>query len=146
PWPPLPGAGCSDEPMTRDFAIALAEPARSAQRPHVLAAPPRPRSGMVPRARLVRRLAALGETPIALLVAPAGYGKTTLLAEWAAADERPFGWLSLARRPAADALRAVLALTERDRGPEVLVVDDAQLAGPAGVRRLLEAAAALPEG
>jgi LuxR family transcriptional regulator, maltose regulon positive regulatory protein len=30
--------------------------------------------------------------------APAGYGKTTLLAQWAAADERPFGWVSLDNR------------------------------------------------
>src|SRR5690242_17243624 len=131
--------------MSRDFATAFAEPA-PALRPNARAAPPRPRTGMVPRTRLVRRLEALSDTPIALVVAPAGYGKTTLLAEWAAADERPFGWVSLARRPAADALRAVLALTERDHGPQVLVVDDAQLAGPAGIRRLLEAAAGLPEG
>ena len=30
--------------------------------------------------------------------APAGYGKTTLLAQWAAADERPFAWVSLDNR------------------------------------------------
>ena len=33
--------------------------------------------------------------PLALLVAPAGYGKTTALAEWAARDPRPFAWLVL---------------------------------------------------
>ena len=32
---------------------------------------------------------------MALLVAPAGYGKTTLLSEWDAQDERPFAWVSL---------------------------------------------------
>jgi LuxR family maltose regulon positive regulatory protein len=32
---------------------------------------------------------------LALLVAPAGYGKTTLLSEWDSRDERPFGWVTL---------------------------------------------------
>ena len=35
---------------------------------------------------------------IALLEAPAGYGKTTLLAEWAARETRPVAWASLAQR------------------------------------------------
>ena len=30
-----------------------------------------------------------------LLVAPAGYGKTTLLSEWAACDGRRFAWIDL---------------------------------------------------
>jgi LuxR family transcriptional regulator, maltose regulon positive regulatory protein len=51
--------------------------------------------GLVPRARLVARLAGAREVPLALVVAPAGYGKTTVLAEWAEADPRPFAWLSL---------------------------------------------------
>jgi len=33
--------------------------------------------------------------PLVAVVAPAGYGKTTLLAQWAAQDRRPFGWLSV---------------------------------------------------
>ncbi len=130
---------------TTALAVLEPPPARLDARA-ALAAPPRPRPGMVPRARLVGRLAALRRTPVALVVAPAGYGKTTLLAEWAAADPRPFGWLSLARRPADDALHAVLSLTERDDDPQVLVVDDAQAAEPAALRRLLDAAAGLPEG
>jgi LuxR family maltose regulon positive regulatory protein len=32
------------------------------------------------------------------VVAPAGYGKTTLLADWAEADPRPFAWVALDRR------------------------------------------------
>jgi LuxR family maltose regulon positive regulatory protein len=32
------------------------------------------------------------------VVAPGGYGKTTLLAQWAARDDRPFAWISLDRR------------------------------------------------
>ena len=47
--------------------------------------------------------------PLAVLVAPAGFGKTTLLCEWAARDPRPFAWVTLDARhddPAA-LLRAV---------------------------------------
>src|SRR6185503_11097420 len=44
--------------------------------------PPPHRDGLVPRPRLVRRLLAAPNVPLALLVAPAGYGKTTLLAQW----------------------------------------------------------------
>ena len=33
-----------------------------------------------------------------LVGAPAGYGKTTFLAQWADADERPFAWIGLDER------------------------------------------------
>jgi LuxR family maltose regulon positive regulatory protein len=52
----------------------------------------------VPRTALVNRLRAAGAFPIVLVVAPAGYGKTTLLAQWAARDVRPFAWISLDER------------------------------------------------
>ncbi|HKR98215.1 MAG TPA: hypothetical protein VJU79_01750, partial [Candidatus Dormibacteraeota bacterium] len=45
---------------------------------------------LVPRPQLVGRLIAARETPLVLLVAPAGYGKTTLVSEWAPHDSRPF--------------------------------------------------------
>jgi LuxR family maltose regulon positive regulatory protein len=53
------------------------------------------RPGLVSRAGLVNRLRATRTVRLATLVAPAGYGKTTLLAQWAARDERPFVWLSV---------------------------------------------------
>jgi LuxR family maltose regulon positive regulatory protein len=56
-------------------------------------APPQP--GLVPRPRLVRRLVEARHVPVVLLAAPAGYGKTTVLREWAACDERPFAWVTL---------------------------------------------------
>jgi LuxR family maltose regulon positive regulatory protein len=56
-------------------------------------APPRP--GLVSRQRLVRRLVEAHDQPVALIVAPAGYGKTTLLSEWAARDGRPFAWVTI---------------------------------------------------
>ncbi|MET0460072.1 MAG: hypothetical protein ABW195_12555, partial [Ilumatobacteraceae bacterium] len=56
----------------------------------------RPRSwpGHVPRRALVERLRA-ADGDVLWLTAPAGYGKTTMLAELAAADHRPCAWLSL---------------------------------------------------
>ena len=56
--------------------------------------PPRP-PGLVPRARLVRMLAEAHEVPVVVVVAPAGYGKTTVLSEWAERDPRPFAWIRL---------------------------------------------------
>jgi LuxR family transcriptional regulator, maltose regulon positive regulatory protein len=53
------------------------------------------RAGLVPRDRLVARLAAARDAPLALAVAPAGYGKTSVLAQWAAEDPRPFAWITL---------------------------------------------------
>jgi LuxR family maltose regulon positive regulatory protein len=52
----------------------------------------------VPRAVLLDHLEASTRTPVAAVLAPPGYGKTTLLAQWAARDPRPFGWLTLDRR------------------------------------------------
>jgi LuxR family transcriptional regulator, maltose regulon positive regulatory protein len=61
--------------------------------------PPRLRADLVPRPRLVERLRRGRETRLTLVCAPAGYGKTTLLGQWEAADRArtPFVWLSLDR-------------------------------------------------
>lgn len=45
--------------------------------------PPRPRQGALRRPALLARLDAALRHPLALLSAPAGFGKTTLLAQWA---------------------------------------------------------------
>ncbi len=52
-------------------------------------------SQLVPRPRLVARLRDAADSPLVILTAPAGYGKTTVLTEWAAEDERPFAWITL---------------------------------------------------
>jgi LuxR family transcriptional regulator, maltose regulon positive regulatory protein len=52
-------------------------------------------SGSVSRTALVNRLRAAGAFPLVLVVAPAGYGKTTLLSQWAHRDARPFAWVSV---------------------------------------------------
>jgi LuxR family transcriptional regulator, maltose regulon positive regulatory protein len=60
---------------------------------------PRRRRGLVPRPRLSERLSRASESKLTLVSAPAGFGKTTLLAEWlAAAPERSVAWLSLDQR------------------------------------------------
>src|SRR3954464_840642 len=53
------------------------------------------RAGVVPRPELIARLQAAREVSTVAVVAPAGYGKTTLLALWGEAGERPFAWVSL---------------------------------------------------
>jgi LuxR family maltose regulon positive regulatory protein len=59
---------------------------------------PRRRRSVVPRPRLSERLNRGAEAKLTLVSAPAGFGKTTLLAEWLAdapADEWSAAWLSL---------------------------------------------------
>ena len=99
---------------------------------------------MIPRARLVRRLVSAGAVPIVTLVAPAGYGKTTVLAEWALRDERSFRWLGPHDDPD-DALRTITTAAAR-RIPQVIVFDDAHDAAPETVRELMQAATRLPLG
>ena len=53
------------------------------------------RAGTVPRPGLVNRLRAAHGHRLVTLVAPAGYGKTTLLAQWAERDARRFAWVAL---------------------------------------------------
>jgi LuxR family maltose regulon positive regulatory protein len=59
---------------------------------------PSVRPGSVSRTALVNRLKAVSEPTVVTVAAPAGYGKTTLLAQWAARDARPFVWVSLDER------------------------------------------------
>ena len=64
----------------------------------LVASPPR-RERRAPetvvRERLLRCLTQACDTPVALLVAPLGYGKTTLLEQWARHDGRPFAVVTL---------------------------------------------------
>lgn len=57
--------------------------------------PPATRPGTIDRARLVRPLIATPGPPIVSIIAPPGYGKTTLLAQWTARERRPVAWLTL---------------------------------------------------
>src|SRR5439155_26752855 len=53
------------------------------------------RAGTVSRTALVNRLRVTTTVPVTTVVAPAGYGKTTLLSQWAERDSRPFAWVTL---------------------------------------------------
>lgn len=52
----------------------------------------------LPRPRLMERLDAGSRNPVTLIVAPAGYGKSTLLTEWLGNTPRRAGWLALGER------------------------------------------------
>src|SRR3954447_1759890 len=68
------------------MTYSLLQPLPSAD-PHETGFPP-----IVVRERLIRSLA---QAPIALLVAPAGYGKSMLLSQWEQHDARPFAVVPL---------------------------------------------------
>ncbi len=51
--------------------------------------------GTVCRSPLVERLARGNPRPIVSVVAPAGYGKTTLLSQWAERNDQSFAWVSV---------------------------------------------------
>jgi LuxR family maltose regulon positive regulatory protein len=109
------------------------------------------RSALVRRTALVNRLRASSDSRVVRVVAPAGYGKTTLLAQWAARDARPFAWVSLDDRdndPAAFLTYLAAALNNIKR------IDPAVFRGAAsgrdsiwsiGVPRLGAALASMPE-
>ena len=56
---------------------------------------PRIRTDLVQRPHLIRRLDAGAQRALTLISAPAGFGKTTLLAAWASAQAMPVAWFSL---------------------------------------------------
>ena len=80
------------------------------------------RPGTVRRSSLIERLARGDPRPIVSVVAPAGYGKTTLLSQWAERNGRAFAWVSVDEadndpkvllRYVAEALDAVERIDER---------------------------------
>ena len=73
------------------------DPAHLRAPPRVVATklrPPPPRAAAPPRGRLLERLRR-ERARVVRVVAPAGFGKSTLLAHWATQDDRRFGWVSL---------------------------------------------------
>ncbi len=75
-------------------------PPLAAETPRIVAAKlriPLPRESLVPRQHLRERLRQGRGRRLTLLSAPAGYGKSTLLAQWASEDRlsTPFVWVSL---------------------------------------------------
>jgi LuxR family maltose regulon positive regulatory protein len=103
----------------------------------------------VSRTALVNRLRAAASLPVAAVVAPDGYGKTTLLAQWAARDPRPFWFVELAaptEEPQTTRLgEAALAALDSET-PFVLVVDDADLLDEDAVEVVAALVRRLPPG
>ena len=93
---------------------------------HLRARPP------VSRVALLELLEASSHATVITVLAPPGYGKTTLLAQWADRDPRPFGWLTVAphdNEPAVLLRDLALALDRAEPlGPELLDT----LTSPAG--------------
>lgn len=56
---------------------------------------PAPRPNRVPRPRLTERMERGSAGPLTLVSAPAGFGKSTLLSEWAHSGHRQVAWVSL---------------------------------------------------
>ena len=65
----------------------------------------------VRRPRLVAELAGPGAPALSVLIAPAGFGKTRVLREWATRDPRPFAWVTL--NPGHDEPAALLRAVSR---------------------------------
>ena len=59
---------------------------------------PRGRPNAVPRLRLHERLDEAARRELTVVSAPAGFGKTTLLADWSRRSELPVAWVSLDER------------------------------------------------
>ena len=90
-------------------------------------APSDARPRLVPRRRLTERLAGATSAQLITLVAPAGYGKTTLLCDWDAEDARPFAWVTLDAEhndPACLENSLAVALQGIEPDGTVLVIDD----------------------
>lgn len=127
------------------------QPARRAVAPGVpayLVTRPTPGSRDVDRTGLRSRITrALEDHRICALLAPAGYGKTSVLTAWARQTRLPVEWLSLTRADhdaehLARHLAAALAHldTARAAGGQasaVLILDDIHLAGDAAAREVL---------
>jgi ATP/maltotriose-dependent transcriptional regulator MalT len=56
---------------------------------------PAPRAGFLVRPRLLERLNEATAGALTLVCAPAGFGKTSLLGDWARRSQQPVAWLSL---------------------------------------------------
>ena len=82
----------AEPPATTPIGVAASgEDALLATKLHV----PGPQPGFVARPRLLERLEEGLARGLLLVCAPAGFGKTSLLADWARRGQRPVAWLSL---------------------------------------------------
>jgi LuxR family transcriptional regulator, maltose regulon positive regulatory protein len=80
-------AGRKRRPMSKTAVRAGPAQGAIAERSHAFS------RELVSRPALVGRLADAGDARLALIVAPPGYGKTSLVREWAQSDPRTFIWV-----------------------------------------------------
>jgi len=104
----------------------------------------------VARTGLVERLLATDAAPVVCVVAPAGYGKTTLLAQWAQHTVHRVGWVSLDQRDNDPAVLLTYIGAALDRVEPIDPGIVQALAGPGTsmvgvVRRLAAAMAAMTQ-
>ena len=85
------------------------------------------------RPDVVARLIDADHASLAVIVAPPGYGKTALLADWSELDRRPFAWIAfetlagVGREEATATALAAMRKAGGGRRASVLVLDDAHL-------------------
>ena len=96
---------------------------------------PHPPQLFIPRPRLDAFLEAVPTTPVTLVVAPAGSGKTAAAAAWSERVRRaePARRVSWVRADQTEQIRSevtAMRCLEVVDGPEVVVIDDAHLIGP----------------
>lgn len=107
------------------------------------------RPGIIDRPRLITRLRSTN-TPIVALIAPAGYGKSTSLAQFVEADSRMTAWFSADPRDddPVSLVRGLVAAIDRVAGLPDDVIDAAAAPGPSvwnvAVPRLAMALRAAP--
>ncbi|TML51719.1 MAG: hypothetical protein E6G16_06845, partial [Actinobacteria bacterium] len=102
--------------------MSVLEPLRRADPASSPLVPPATGKAVV-RTALLNRLCSTGDGTIVTIVAPAGFGKTTLLAQWAERDRRPVLWLDL---------------EPEDDDPEILEPRIDELADQPGVLTLVD--------
>jgi LuxR family transcriptional regulator, maltose regulon positive regulatory protein len=112
--------------------------------------PPPARPGIVARIGLVERLLASPAAPVVCVVAPAGYGKTTLLAQWAQRTARRVAWVSVDERDNDPAVLLTYLAVALDRVEPIDPRVVRGMAGPGasivgGVHRLAAAMAAMTQ-
>ena len=90
---------------------------------------PHPRPGSVSRARLIHEARA-SNCRVVGVTAPAGYGKSTLLSEWAHVEDRRVAWVSLDRLDDDPAVLLTLLASAYSRGSPGNAGIVADMAGP----------------
>jgi LuxR family maltose regulon positive regulatory protein len=115
---------------------------------------PPSRDGLIQRSRLIAKLRHDPDVPLLAIIAPAGYGKTSLLWEWLGMEDRPSAWVTLQprhndplmlRRDVVGALGEVEGLGE-GFGAALVLDDFHELHHPDALLTVAEIAEHLPAG